>query len=368
MPTLQGMDLPKPLNWQDFESIVRDAMSQRWQSPDLQKNGRQGQKQNGVDIHGTDEIGRRVGVQCKRCKESPSLKIVSKEIVAAESFEGGLSTLYIATTADYDSSLQKDVRLLSDKRVAADKFAVSLIFWEDVINGLVLNPAVFKAHYPQIMLSSYESADRERQLAALELGYYGVEIWEYIVLIYGEFGWMAQADPDSLIATLRTLERRTSQLLAPDDAATIFASLTEVRAGCLAPKLDKSDWDPVEIHAKRVQSRISAASSLLPSNEARALELGMQLGRIFHYVEDLPPIDTRKQIEKKVLDLLPSASSPAIKKKFASAKKLSSGYAWALRVYNLLAHELRWAADRPKSKRNKIERSGGKPYSPFLSH
>jgi hypothetical protein len=303
MPTLQGMDLPKPLNWQDFESIVRDAMSQRWQSPDLQKNGRRGQKQNGVDIHGTDEIGRRVGVQCKRCKQSPSLKAVSIEIVAAESFKGGLTTLYIATTADYDSSLQKDVRLLSDKRVAAGKFAVSLIFWEDVINGLVLNPAVFKAHYPQIMLPSHESVDRERQLAALELGYYGVETWQYIVLTYGEFGWMAQVDPDSLIATFRTMERRASQLLAPGDAASILESLTEVRNGCLAPKSGKSDWDLVEKHAKRVQSRISAAGSLLTPNEARALELGMQLSRIFHYVDNLPSIDTQRLIPLKPVSL-----------------------------------------------------------------
>jgi hypothetical protein len=51
MPTVQAMELPKPKNWQDFETMVRDAMSQRWKSPNLQKNGRPGQKQNGVDIY-----------------------------------------------------------------------------------------------------------------------------------------------------------------------------------------------------------------------------------------------------------------------------------------------------------------------------
>lgn len=64
MPTIQSMELPKPTNWQDFETIVRDAQAQRWKSTTLSKNGRPGQKQAGVDIYGPDEIGRLVGIQC----------------------------------------------------------------------------------------------------------------------------------------------------------------------------------------------------------------------------------------------------------------------------------------------------------------
>lgn len=52
------------------------------------------------------------------------------------------------------------------------------------------------------------------------------------MLIYGEVGWMALADPDELIANLRIMERRTQQLLPPDDATPILASLAEVRDGC----------------------------------------------------------------------------------------------------------------------------------------
>jgi Restriction endonuclease len=71
---VDGLDLPQPKNWQDFEAIVCNAMSQRWKSPNLQKNGRSGQKQAGVDIYGPDDIGRRVGIQCKRYKGSLKLK------------------------------------------------------------------------------------------------------------------------------------------------------------------------------------------------------------------------------------------------------------------------------------------------------
>jgi hypothetical protein len=63
------------------------------------------------------------------------------------------------------------------------------------------------------------------------------------------------------------------------------------------------------------------------------LELAMQLGRIYHHVDDLPFADTRKQIELKVKNLSPPASAAAIKKKFAAAARLSSGYDWAQRIY-----------------------------------
>jgi hypothetical protein len=342
MPAIQAMELPRPKNWQDFETIVCDAMAQRWKSPDLQKNGRSGQKQNGVDIYGPDEIGRRVGIQCKQYKGPLTLKTALAEIAAADTFGSPLTTLYIATTADHDAKLQQEVRQISDKRVAAGKFSVSLIFWDDVVSALVLNPAVFQSHYPQVALSNAAIVDRERQLAALELGYYGAELWKYVILIYGEFGWMAQTDPDSLIATLRTLERRASQLLAPEDATPILESLAEVRKGCLAKKKAKSDWDAVEAYAKRVESRLARASSLLPASESKMLELALQLGRIYHLVDDRPTKETRKQIEGKVRSLLPPSSSKAITKKFASANKLSSGYEWTARIYSLLDHELRW--------------------------
>jgi hypothetical protein len=86
------------------------------------------------------------------------------------------------------------------------------------------------------------------------------------------------------------------------------------------------------VQAKRVQSRLTAASSLLPAGEARVLELAMQLGRIYHHVDDLPLADTRKQIELKVKNLSPPASAVAIKKKFAAAARLSSGYDGVQRI------------------------------------
>ena len=343
MPTVQSMDLPKPSNWQEFESIVRDAQSQRWRSTDLQKNGRQGQSQNGVDIYGVDEIGRPVGIQCKRYKGALTLKVVTDEIDNAERFSGKLTTLYIATTAEHDATLQQQVRTLSDKRVAQGKFAVTTLFWDEIVSGLILNPAVFRAHYPQVNLFAPSEVCRERQLAALELGYYGADIRAYILLTYGQFGWLAQADPDEFISKLRIVESRVQGLLPPKDAEPILGSLSEVRKGCLAKKTSKSDWDPVEDYAKRASSRIKTASSLLVSlPESNALELGVHLGLIYHRADDLPKPKVRNEIKEKVRAILSDASSSAIKSSFVSAKRETSGYEWSRMIYKLVEHELRY--------------------------
>ncbi len=73
-------------------------------------------------------------------------------------------------------------------------------------------------------------------MAALELGYYGAELWEYVVLNYGEIGWITQVDPDGLIAIIQVMERRTAQLFSPKDAEPILKALAKVRTGCLATK------------------------------------------------------------------------------------------------------------------------------------
>ena len=112
-----------------------------------EKNGRPGQKQHGVDIVGPDEIGRRVGVQCKRYKTPLTLDSVTNEVAKAEEFKPKLSALFIATTSDRDAKLQEQVPELSDKRVAKGRFAVALLFWGEIVSSLVLNPAVIKAHF-----------------------------------------------------------------------------------------------------------------------------------------------------------------------------------------------------------------------------
>src|SRR6185437_3483179 len=245
MPTVHSMKIPIPKDWQEFESLVRDAMILRWNSPNLQKNGRTGQAQHGVDVWGPDEIGRRVGIQCKRYSTPLTLTDVEEEVAEAEKFKGVFSALFLATTTDHDSTLQAKVRQLSDQRVAQGKFAVSIMFWDEIIASLALNPIVFKTYYPMIQPPSMEAVDKRRILAALDLGFYGADLWQYVVLIRGEIGLLSQEDPDQINVIVRVLEVQSRILFAPQDADHLDESLQAVLAGCTKLKPKESDWNDV---------------------------------------------------------------------------------------------------------------------------
>lgn len=336
------MHLPKPTHWQEFETLARDALSQLWESPTLQKNGRGGQAQHGVDIYGPDYLGRPVGIQCKRYSTPLTLDDVKTEIEAAEKFKGLLTTLYLATTTDHDSVLQQGVRLLSEGRAKKGEFAVGILFWEDIVRGLVLNPAVFRGHYPQVILPHAADTAVDRLSAALELGYFGANISEFLDLIYGEYGFLAQADPDQFVAKMQVVSLHCERLLAPDDARPIVKCIVEMLESLPGDDGGDVDWDRASQLAKRASNRIANGTSLLAGLESKCLDLGLQLGQIYHNADALPPPNVSESVELKLHAILGDASAAAIADGLKGASTLDSGYLWAMRIYSIARREIRY--------------------------
>ncbi|MEF9677102.1 MULTISPECIES: hypothetical protein [Pectobacterium] len=154
MPTISSSKVPTPKSWEEFEEITLSAAKLRWNSTDFYRNGRQGQKQNGVDIWGHDDDERHIGLQCKNTTGELDLDVVKIEIENAEKFTPKLDRLYIVTTAPRDAKLQKSVRDISQKRSKAYDFKVDVLFWDDICNDLAKDEKVFFGHYPQ-----FKSAD-----------------------------------------------------------------------------------------------------------------------------------------------------------------------------------------------------------------
>jgi hypothetical protein len=96
MPTIASSNVPTPKLWDEFEDITLAAAKLRWDSSDLYRNGRPGEKQDGVDIWGHDDDNRHIGVQCKNTVDGISLTTVEAEIANAEAFEPKLDRLHIA--------------------------------------------------------------------------------------------------------------------------------------------------------------------------------------------------------------------------------------------------------------------------------
>lgn len=127
MPTIPQGELPKAKSWDEFEDIVWDLFALDWQDPHAVRNGRSGQRQNGVDIYGQPAGlgGRYVGIQCKRAEDGRlTRRMLEKEIAEADKFRPPLAEYIIATTESLDAALQEAVRTIDEEHRATGKFRV----------------------------------------------------------------------------------------------------------------------------------------------------------------------------------------------------------------------------------------------------
>lgn len=141
-----------PQNWQDFEDLCHKLWRAIWGDINAQKNGRQGQSQNGVDIYGIPIYGRGVhGVQCKGKTINYNSNLTEEELnnesKSAENFNPQIVNFTIATTSPRDTSIQKRALEITNKRER--KFPVSVWSWDDISDELQARPDVYQSVYNQ---------------------------------------------------------------------------------------------------------------------------------------------------------------------------------------------------------------------------
>lgn len=174
-----------PKSWDDFESLCCDVWKVEWNCPSMQLNGREGQKQKGVDCYGKKKPSEHwTGIQCKRKQTYPEKKLeyqtVLDEVIKAKDFEPKLEHLIIATTFRRCSKLQEEVRKLSDKLQSEGLFSVSVAFWDDIERLLNKNDSVAKEYYKNYYS---ELSEEERRLfliknqTKVELLDLGLQAW-----------------------------------------------------------------------------------------------------------------------------------------------------------------------------------------------
>jgi hypothetical protein len=153
MPSPSTTDLPRPKSWDEFEDMCADVLKRLWQDPYAVRNGRQGQRQHGVDVHGQPaHLGgptsdKWAGAQCKET-ESLDLATVQAEVGKARAFRPDLSEYLVMTTAARDAKLQQDVRTTSWP------FPVRVMFWDDISLELSGHDDLLQKHFPGWMRKS----------------------------------------------------------------------------------------------------------------------------------------------------------------------------------------------------------------------
>lgn len=138
MTRITELDLPRITDEDRFEDLCKAMWKKKLNAPNIQKNGRRGQRQDGVDVFGRkNSTNNWVGLQCKvRTTSTLSLNEIEREISKARNFNPKLSEYIIITTAPRDADIQKEVRLLSDKSVEERFFPVNIVFWDDIKEDL----------------------------------------------------------------------------------------------------------------------------------------------------------------------------------------------------------------------------------------
>jgi tetratricopeptide (TPR) repeat protein len=164
--SLLDLQIPALANDVKFEDLCLALFQADWQDSTAQKNGRRGQRQDGVDIFGVNhrQDGKLWGVQCK-CKDARlGRKLTTTEIdielAKAERFDKELAHLIIATTAATDAKIQKYVRKLSAARAKLEQFPVTVFAWEKLQQLLADNLAVARQFYPEHFVDSIKQSTK----------------------------------------------------------------------------------------------------------------------------------------------------------------------------------------------------------------
>jgi len=128
------------------------------------RNGRRGQKQDGVDAYFEDASGALYAVQSK-CYNSGGLTQahVDEEVRKVDAGGEPVVKLVVATTAPNDSRLASTVRALSADRASKGLCRVSVEFWDEIVAHIRRDDALRGRYEPNSDESLLRRAELERE-------------------------------------------------------------------------------------------------------------------------------------------------------------------------------------------------------------
>jgi hypothetical protein len=151
--------LPRLPNANDFEELVRDIFSVKLKNPNLQRYGRNGQKQQGIDIVGI--VGRDYSansgavIQCKNQVNSITdeklCSEIDSELVEFDKSPFKENNYYFVTSADNSTAVLNHVKKINETRKSEAKSSVEVIFWDDISRDLIANQKIFHKYYGNIL-------------------------------------------------------------------------------------------------------------------------------------------------------------------------------------------------------------------------
>jgi hypothetical protein len=157
-PATSHLDPPK--SWEELEEICADLFGREWKDNNTTRYGRQGQRQNGVDIYGRPDGKNYAGVQCKGRSKWPSDPLrttdIDEEVAKARAFSPKLSEYTIATVDPNDVVVQDHARKLTEQHAKDGLFSVHVASWPELTRRLTQHPDLVKKHYGYVSNSQIQ--------------------------------------------------------------------------------------------------------------------------------------------------------------------------------------------------------------------
>lgn len=139
MPVVATMNLPKTTDEHEFEDMVADALSQKYNAT-FQTFGRRGQKQYGVDVLSNTNAD--IVAQCKNYALTAT---DIDRIIDEFALEQGIKNFIIATSMDRDTHLQIYVQNINAQRNYS--FIVTMMFWDEIAPYIAQTPVLYTKYY-----------------------------------------------------------------------------------------------------------------------------------------------------------------------------------------------------------------------------
>ncbi|RWY70024.1 PIN domain-containing protein [Rhizobium sp. WSM1325] len=161
-----GTELNRPDSYAVFETLCMELGAKMINATEMEKNGRRGQPQKGVDVWGwrNNNVEHIVGVQCKQKGFGQDLeeKEVRDEWEQALTFVPPIKEFYLLTTANNDAAMEQLAReLCLDLLQKTGRSVPYKIWgWGRICDALLPYPDLIKIFQPDYGLRSQEHSDK----------------------------------------------------------------------------------------------------------------------------------------------------------------------------------------------------------------
>jgi tetratricopeptide (TPR) repeat protein len=228
-----------------FEELCLAVLKRHWNRPGLERFGKKGEEQFGVDIFDTLGESPMYGAQCKLKESTKSLEPaeIREEVEKAESFPAKLDHYAIMTTGKVSGTAQLTIQQINQKHRTAGSFTVELFTWDKITKLLRQYPEIEQQFYGG--LHSEEVAEVKVKLEAIHSA---------VAVIGPAAAASAKTEIDALIDEAR-------ERIKPGEAQIAITLLHRVQR----LKRDQlTDW-----HRFRIYTNLGAANLILgKGNEA----------------------------------------------------------------------------------------------------